>query len=337
MQRRAWSLMLPLSSRGPRFIPRPRRAMTLLEMLTGMMVSVMLIGTAFSTFWVATTSWEKAKRRAEMIRLLDGVADLMTRQLRAIQPPFYPFTPAFLAYNDGDETADFDSMAFVTSANPRFPPELALSDLCEVEFYMDIGTEEDLTGGMSETADMGTSAMYDPWMDMTGEMPPPTAGDAATQATQTGGLWMRIDPTPDDDLESGGYLVDLGIQITSFNLRFYDGYEWLEDWLNDTQVPQAVEFSLTCTDPEGRENPITITRLVRIPTARMINDGSQSLYGGLTGIYSDTTGGQSFSSQSSYGSSESGMSSEEGTGGGVSYGGGSGGLSAGRGGSSRGR
>ncbi|MCX8036844.1 MAG: hypothetical protein N3D11_07290 [Candidatus Sumerlaeia bacterium] len=333
MRRRALSRL-----RYPSFpIPHSRRAMTLLEILTGMMVSVMLIGTAFSTFWVATTSWEKAKRRAEMIRLLDGVADLITRQLRAIQPPFYPLSPAFLAYNDGDETADFDSMAFVTSANPRFPPELALSDLCEVEFYIDVPVEEGLTGGMSQTADMGMGTMYDPLMNMMGEMPPSATGETETQATQTGGLWMRIDPTPDDDLENGGYLVDLGIQITSFNLRFYDGYEWLEDWLNDSQVPQAVEFSLTCTDPEGRENPITLTRLVRIPTARAINQGSQNLYGDLTGGYLDTTGsGQSFGGQSGYGSAESGTGSE-GTSGGSSYSGGSGGSSFGRGGSSRGR
>jgi len=236
------------------------RAMTLIEILTAMMVTSLLIGTAFSTFWVATQSWDKAKRRTEMFRLLDGTADLVTRYLRTIQPPFIEGGAAFVAYNDSDDAGDYDSIAFVCSGNPRSPSVLAMSDLCEIEFYIDAGEtgEEGEATGATETE-------------------PTARGERSETGERVNrGLWMRIDPTPDEDLESGGYLTQLSPQITSFDVQFFDGAEWTEEWLNTTAVPEAVEFSLTVTDPEGRENPMTLTRLVYLSTAVAVNDGTMA-------------------------------------------------------------
>jgi uncharacterized membrane protein YgcG len=283
------------------------RGMTLVEMLTAMMVSVMLIGTAFSTFWAATQAWDKSKRRSEMIRLMEGSAQLLTRYLRAIQPPFLQGGLAFVAINDGDEEGDYDSICFYSSANPRFPRELAYSDLCEVEFYIDTGTKTD------ETAQ--------PTDEMTGEAVDQTLGNAMGSAletaTGTGGLWLRIDPTPDDDLQSSGYLIELGAQITSLNFRFFDGAEWVEDWLDDTRVPVAVEFTLIITDPTDRENPMILTRLVTIPLAKAINDGAFATTGGSTtsADSGSSDSGQSGSSQSGGASSGGGTYSVSGSGG----------------------
>jgi hypothetical protein len=269
--------------------------MTLVEMLTAMMVSVLLIGTAFSTFWAATQAWDKAKRRSEMIRLTEGTVQIITSYLRAIQPPFLQLNPAFFAINDGDEESDYDSVCFLSSANPRFPRELDKSDLCEVEFYIDTGAETE------ETAQ--------PTAEMTGEAAkqPLASASASGANTAKGGLWMRIDPTPDDDIETGGYLVELGEQITSLNFRFFDGMEWLEDWYDETQVPIAVEFTLTVSELQGRENPMTLTRLVTIPMAKAINEGAFASSGQSTMTQSSGSGtsGASPSGTSSGGSSGS--------------------------------
>jgi len=231
-----------------RCLPRNRRrGFTLIELVTAMMVSVLLIGTAFSTFWTATHAWEKAKRRTEMFRLLQGAAELITRQLRAMQPPFFEENSVCFAVDDGDEEGDYDSIAFLSNANPRVPSDLDLSDLCEVEFYIDTGERE---VAEDETVIAGTP----------GE----------------GGLWMRIDPTPDDDPLGGGYLVQIGGQIVSFDLRFFDGTEWLDEWYYDTEAPVAVEFTLTVADSDGLENPMTLTRLVVIPMAERINSQTTS-------------------------------------------------------------
>ena len=264
--------------------------MTLIEMLTAMMVGVILIGTAFSTFWAATQAWEKSKRRSEMIRLLDGVADVMTHYIRAIQPPFIENTPAFLAIDDGDDQGDYDSIAFISSANPKSPRQLALSDICEVQFYIDLGQNAEEYG--APTVELTT----DNAANSPAEATPAPSG---ASETTLGGLWMRLDATPDEDLGSGGYRIQLAEQINSLNFRYYDGVEWLDEWYDDTQVPVAVEFTLTITDPLERENPMVLTRLVDVPLAKAINDGT--LAGTASSTSTDTSSSSSTLTSSSGG------------------------------------
>lgn len=254
--------------------------MTLIELLTAMMVSTILIGTAFATFYTATSAWEKAKRRTEMLRLLEGAAEVITRHFRAVEAPFMEINPTFIALNDGDEYGDYDDVCFLSSANARFPRELALGDLCEIEFYIETGER----GAFEDE-------------QMTAQLSP--------------GLWMRIDPTPDDDVETGGYLVLLGEQITSFNVTFIDGQEQLDEWFYDYEAPEAVEFTLVVTDPEERENPMSLTRLVVIPKAELINEqttGEMSL-SGTSGTSTEPgmdTAGETGGGESAPGESSSG-------------------------------
>ena len=298
--------------------------MTLVEILTAMMVSVILIGTAFSTFWAATQAWDKAKRRSEMFRLSEGVSQIITRYLRTMQPPFLEGNSVLWAIHDSDEVNDYDSICFLSSANPRFPRELDLSDLCEVEFYVE-------TAGESATGATATGAA-DTRAGMTNGMGRPPAGTAASETEQTqGGLWMRIDPTPDDDIASGGYLIELGEQITSLAFRFFDGVEWVDEWFDDTVMPEVVEFSITISDPLERENPLTLTRLVHIPTAKAFNEGALSATVEEAATTSGTTSSGAPSGTSS--SSGAGPSSSPGGGSSVSGGGsGGGGSSSGGGG-----
>ena len=149
-----------------------------------------------------------------------------------------------MAVNDGDEMLNYDGICFLSGANARFPRELAYADLCEVEFYLETGAR-----GLYGT-------------------------EQAVTATGEGGLWMRIDPTPDDDVESGGYLLCLGEMIASFDCSFFDGYEWVEDWYYDYEAPEAIEFSMTVVDPDELVSPMSVTRLVSIPLVETINEAS---------------------------------------------------------------
>jgi hypothetical protein len=245
-------------------VKRRRRAgMTLVELITAMMVSVLLIGTAFATFWSSTQAWEKAKRRTEMLRLLEGTADVIIRHLRSIEPPFMEYNSTFVAIDDSDDLASYDSMTFLSSANARFPRQLAFSDLCEIEFFLESGITDEMTAEAVDASDLAP------------------------------GLYMRIDPTPDDELETGGYLVPLGEIVTSFDIRYFDGYEWVEEWYFESEVPEAVEFSITVADPLERENPMTLTRLVVISNAEQINGGAYGTTDQTDQGTEGTTGGES--------------------------------------------
>jgi hypothetical protein len=190
-----------------------------------------------------------------MIRMLDGAADLVAEHLRAMQAPFYSDSYCFVAINDGDELMNYDGICFLSGANARFPRELAYADLCEVEFYLETGIR-----GLYGT-------------------------EQAVTSSAEGGLWMRIDPTPDDDVESGGYLLCLGEMIASFNCSFFDGYEWVEDWYYNYEAPEAIEFSMTVVDPDELVGPMSVTRLVSIPMAETINNAS----GAEDTAFTDTT------------------------------------------------
>lgn len=67
------------------------------------------------------------------------------------------------------------------------------------------------------------------------------------------GLVMRIDATPDDDPYEGGYSIELSPLVRQFELIYFDGEEWVEDWYR-TSLPQAVELTLAIApSAEGTE------------------------------------------------------------------------------------
>ena len=87
-------------------------------------------------------------------------------------------------------------------------------------------------------------------------------------------LYRREDFTLDDDLLTGGEILELVQNIVVFNLRYYDGEEWSDDWdsrnfsemgdqiveavveQTDTMIealPVAVEISMSMRDQEEQE------------------------------------------------------------------------------------
>lgn len=77
-------------------------------------------------------------------------------------------------------------------------------------------------------------------------------------------LFMRrVWPNPHEEAEPGGLLTVLSEAITLFQVRFYDGQEWLEQW-DETQrtLPSLVEVTLVGR-PEGE--PLTEYLLINFP------------------------------------------------------------------------
>lgn len=55
------------------------------------------------------------------------------------------------------------------------------------------------------------------------------------------GLTMRIDSTPDEFPDDGGYRAVLSPMVKSFEVKYFDGTEWSEEWYA-SELPQAIEF-----------------------------------------------------------------------------------------------
>ena len=65
------------------------------------------------------------------------------------------------------------------------------------------------------------------------------------------GLNMRIDATPDDLPNEGGYNIPLGEDVRSFGVKYYDGTDWRSSW-SEQSLPVAVQFTLTF-EPKANE------------------------------------------------------------------------------------
>lgn len=73
------------------------------------------------------------------------------------------------------------------------------------------------------------------------------------------GIERNLFPTTDSPIEEE--ILCTGVR--AFTIRYYDGYDWLEEWDSDSPdtpgLPQAVEINIEVQSPDG-----TISRVTRI-------------------------------------------------------------------------
>lgn len=86
-------------------------------------------------------------------------------------------------------------------------------------------------------------------------------------------LTMRIDATPDDEPTAGGYRIQLSPLVQAFRVMYFDGFEWVTEWIDSTTLPMAVEFHLIIGDPadvaaDGTMRTREISRLVWLPMGK---------------------------------------------------------------------
>jgi hypothetical protein len=85
------------------------------------------------------------------------------------------------------------------------------------------------------------------------------SGDEASDATM---LFRRLWPNPDREREPGGILVPIAKNIDVFQIRFFDGEQWVIDWPEELEsLPQLIEVTLA-TLPRGEGEPIAETFVI---------------------------------------------------------------------------
>jgi general secretion pathway protein J len=78
-------------------------------------------------------------------------------------------------------------------------------------------------------------------------------------------LFRRLWPNPDKQRDPGGILTPIAENIDVFQMRFYDGQQWVSEWREELQsIPEVVEVTLA-TMPEGRGNPVIEKFTVNFP------------------------------------------------------------------------
>jgi len=138
-----------------------------------------------------------------------------------------------------------------SAAEVRFAANMIAKDL--TNFYRDedysntrfIGTVEDLDDGTS------TSYIVFYTLGRTKARVDQPEGDIyeveyyLTKDEEESALMRRLWPNPHEELEPGGILTVIAENIEVFNIQYFDGEEWADEWPEEIQsLPQLAEITM---------------------------------------------------------------------------------------------
>jgi type II secretion system protein J len=107
------------------------------------------------------------------------------------------------------------------------------------------------------------------------------------QEGETSSLMRRLWPNPSEELEPGGILTVIAEDIAAFDVQYFDGEEWFDEWPEEMQaLPDLVAVSFTAKQPD-RSNPPTESIIVNLARSK---EGNVSI---LEGDGTTTTGQES--------------------------------------------
>lgn len=109
-------------------------------------------------------------------------------------------------------------------------------------------------------------------------------GEQVLMRYVTSNLLSPMDIDPDEEVLCRG--------VRSFNLRYYDGTDWWDDWDSTQQnnaLPLAVEATLELEPVDTGADPITVSRMIMLPCWTEVDSTSTDSTG--TSGTSGTTGG----------------------------------------------
>jgi general secretion pathway protein J len=98
-----------------------------------------------------------------------------------------------------------------------------------------------------------------------------------SQTEERSVLMRRIWPHPDKEAEPGGVLSVLADDMGLFQVRFYDGEDWLTEWTEEQQqLPKVIEVALA-TLPETGARPFSTSFIIKpvVPSQRGSMDMDQ--------------------------------------------------------------
>lgn len=77
-------------------------------------------------------------------------------------------------------------------------------------------------------------------------------------------LMRRVWPNPNEEFEPGGILTTIAENIYLFEVRYYDGEEWYDEWLEEMEMmPHMIEVNIAAK-PQDRGLPILESFIVNL-------------------------------------------------------------------------
>ncbi|HGE73241.1 TPA: prepilin-type N-terminal cleavage/methylation domain-containing protein [Candidatus Poribacteria bacterium] len=238
------------------------KGFTLIEIMVAVAISMMIIGSVYAVFKSSLNAYQKDETRIIMLQkcrtTLDRIAQDVTNMFYASDDEELVFLCGDNA--DPETNMDMDMVSFVTVVNPNLrdyvPQEESKtsntssdeeetennlpSDLARVVYFIGQNpeTDEPLMSLMRvETTKLDTQNLQDMLEQM----------QSSTRSSQSEEV---------QELLKSSVLMD---NVAGLNIRYFDGSDWADTWdmEEEQQLPQALEITLSVTDPDNKGTPLT--------------------------------------------------------------------------------
>lgn len=221
---------------------RSPHGLTLLEVLVASVMVGLLAAVVFASLRTAFRARNRALGISDQIRSAMLALEWIGRDLTCALPPGGLLTGSFVSTDETDASAyPSDTLAFYLADRSPQPRE-GWGDIHQVGFGL-VGAEE--------------------------KESPQIPGYNLVRRRMPGYAPLApVTPVAEEEV--------LCRNVRSFNLRFFDGLAWVDQWDSsayDGALPLAVEvqLELSWTDPQtGRQQTYTAARIFRLPAGRAV-------------------------------------------------------------------
>ena len=267
---------------------------TLLELLVAVSILVIIGGASYTAFNVALNVYQKSESRIVMTQKCRIALERVATDLNNLQAVQGDESLAIVSQdNPIEEGVSRDLISFVTLVHTDPDPFLAELNAATQTVVADVeGNPEELVSDVQRIAyyigeDVAQQFEGDQenQMEMSGELLTGNSeaeGRLALYRLSTTALdvetviqpLLEADTLPTED-EAGNpihiNIVPIIDQITSFDVRYYDGEEWYESWENTELIPKSVVVWVTVASENSRPrqdtgaDSITQSTMVYLP------------------------------------------------------------------------
>ena len=266
---------------------------TLLELLVAVSILVIIGGASYTVFNVALDVYQKSESRIVMTQKCRIALERVATDLSNLQAVQGDESLIIVSQdNPIEEGVDRDLISFVTLIHTDPDPFLAelnaanqtvvadedinqnelVSDVQRIAYYIGEDTAQQLANEQEDGIEMGGEFLTAD-SEVDGGLALYRLSTTALDVETVIQPLLESETLPTED-EAGNRIyvniVPIIDQITSFDVRYYDGEEWYESWDDTEMIPKSVVIWVTVAGENGQQRQagsrtITQSTMVYLP------------------------------------------------------------------------
>lgn len=251
---------------------------TLIEIMVAVAISMLIIGSVYAVFRSSLNAYQKNEIRIIMLQKCRTTLDRIAQDITNM---FYADGDVELTFlcddnADTETNMDIDMISFVTVVNPNlrdYVPQEERETRTTTSSEEEEETENDLPSDLARV-------VY-----FIGQNPESNTSSVSLMRVETSNLDVQDLQDMLEQMQSSTRLSRsdevqemlrssvLMDNVAGLNIRYFDGSDWADSWdmEEEQQLPQALEITLSVTDPDNKGNPITQAIVVYLNFSQPVN------------------------------------------------------------------